>query len=140
VAQCEVRADHLGEIESHALKEVRLQRHCNTHRTKITSLLAIQLRRLSKSTDQTRAVESRWSRGLTKGLALDLLEGDGAREVEVVHLLLGHLLLTGLLWCVGGGFGSPEGRSGAVGAWRRGRRGRGVAGGGAHGSSGGAGG
>jgi hypothetical protein len=43
-----------------------------------------------------RAVESIWSRGLTEGLALDLLEGDGAREVEVVHLLLGHLLLTGL--------------------------------------------
>jgi len=30
VTQCEVLANHLGEIEAHALEGVRFQRHCNT--------------------------------------------------------------------------------------------------------------
>ena len=105
-----------------------------THARKITSLLAIQLRRRSKAptAGHTSRVERggrRW--GLTEGLALDLLVGDGAREVEVVHLLLGRLLM-GLRRR--GGVGGREGGRGPVG---RRRRGRGVADGGSHGSSGG---
>jgi hypothetical protein len=131
VAQCEMRADHLGEIEAHALEGVRLQRHCNTIDedhivTRHPAAAAIE------SADQTRRVErGERRRGLTEGLALDLLVGDRAREVEVVHLLLGRLLLMGLRRRGGGsGVGGREGGRGPVG---RRRRGRGLAGGGSHG-------
>lgn len=80
-----------------------------------------------------------WNWGLTEGLALDLLIWDGAREVEVVHLLLGRLLLMGLRRRGSDVSGSMhEGRRGRRVCRRRWRRGTGLTDGGAHGGSGGA--
>lgn len=131
MAQCKVLVDHLGEIEAHALEQVRLQRHCNSRDED-----HIVVRHPAKAAiESTQIKRGRSKGGLTEGLALDLLVEDGAREVEVVHLLLGRLLLRGFRrrGCVGGrerGWGHVGGR------WRRRRRGRAVAYGGAHGGGG----
>lgn len=54
VAQSEARGDHLGEIEAHALEEIRLQRHCNKREEgHIVTRHRLDWRS-SQSTDQTR--------------------------------------------------------------------------------------
>jgi len=140
VTQSEVRGDHLGEIEAHALEEVRLQRHCDKreedhivtrHRLDWRSS---QSRRRSTARIKQGKRKGGWHRGLTEGLALDLLVRDGAREVEVVHLLLGRLLLMGLRRRGGGDLKGGRGRRVCGRRWRRAP---GLADVGAHGGGGG---
>lgn len=139
--QSEVRGDHLGEIEAHALEEVRLQRHCNRSEEdhiRYSPPARLGVKSAAAALDSAAQIkQGKRKGGLTEGLALDLLIRDGARKVEVVHLLLGRLLLMGLRRRDGGGVsGSEGGRSRRV-CGRRGR-GPGLADGGAHGGGGGA--
>lgn len=84
MAQSEERVEHLGEIEAQSLEDIGLQRHCSERGSHGVT---------TESTTTTRSrggCKGRRGRGrrLTEGLALDLLVGDGAGEVHVVHLLL----------------------------------------------------
>lgn len=99
----ELLIEHLGEIKTHALKKIWLQRHCPKRKEFKREIVVVQV-----------GNGSDWrKRLLTHSFAMELFEGNRTWKVQVIDLGVGG----------GGGGGGRRGRNGGRHWWWEERRG-----------------